>query len=135
MIKNIISPEHDSAIKHVTGKAIYTDDILEPKNLLHAAIGYSKISSGVIIKIDFTEVKNSKGVIDIITDKEIEGINEVGYDEKTGRELVFVSERYFRPAEVEELLGDSTKAQTQLNWKFKYTFDSLVEEMVNEDCK
>ena len=48
--------------KHVTGKATYTDDILEPKNLLHAAIGYSKISSGEIIEIDFTEVINSKGV-------------------------------------------------------------------------
>jgi GDPmannose 4,6-dehydratase len=63
------------------------------------------------------------------------GLDEIGYDEKTGRELIFISEKYFRPAEVEELLGDSTKAQTQLNWKFKYTFDSLVEEMVNEDCK
>ena len=41
MIKNLISIEHDSAIKHVTGKATYTDDILEPKNLLHAAIGYA----------------------------------------------------------------------------------------------
>ena len=78
MTKNLISLEHDSAIKHVTGKATYTDDILEPKNLLHAAIGYSKISSGEIIKIDFTEVINSRGVIDIITDKDIEGVNEVG---------------------------------------------------------
>ena len=73
MVKNLISLEHDSAIKHVTGKAIYTDDIIEPKNLLHAAIGYSKISCGEIIKIDFTEVINSKGVIDIITEKDIEG--------------------------------------------------------------
>jgi GDPmannose 4,6-dehydratase len=63
------------------------------------------------------------------------GLDEIGYDEKTGRELIFISEKYFRPAEVDELLGDSTKAQTELNWKFKYTFDSLVEEMVKEDCK
>ena len=56
MDNNLISLEHDSAIKHVTGRAIYTDDILEPKNLLHAAIGYSKISNGEIINIDFTEV-------------------------------------------------------------------------------
>ena len=78
LIKDNTSFEHDSAIKHVTGKATYTDDITEPKNLLHAAIGYSKISSGEIIKIDFSEVKNSKGVIDIITDRDIEGINDVG---------------------------------------------------------
>jgi GDPmannose 4,6-dehydratase len=63
------------------------------------------------------------------------GVNEVGYDEKTGRELIFVSEKYFRPAEVEELLGDSTKARTELGWYPKCTFDQLVEEMVESDCK
>ena len=63
MVKKFFTNEHDSAIKHVTGKAIYTDDILEPKNLLHAAIGYSKISSGKIIKIDFSEVIKSRGVL------------------------------------------------------------------------
>ena len=64
-----------------------------------------------------------------------EGLNEVGYDENTGRELIFISEKYFRPAEVDELLGDSTKAKEKLNWKVKYTFDKLVKEMVEEDCK
>jgi len=64
-----------------------------------------------------------------------EGVNEIGYDEKTGRELIFISERYFRPAEVEELLGDSTKARSILGWKNKYSFDQLVKEMVQEDCK
>ena len=64
-----------------------------------------------------------------------EGINEIGFDENTGKELIFVSEKYFRPAEVEELLGDSTKARTILGWKPKYTFDELVKEMVLEDCK
>jgi GDPmannose 4,6-dehydratase len=64
-----------------------------------------------------------------------EGINEIGYDEKTDRELIFISERYFRPAEVEELLGDSTKARTELGWKNNYSFDDLVKEMVEQDCK
>ena len=45
-----------------------------------------------------------------------EGVDEVGYDVNTGRELVSISEKYFRPAEVEELLGDSTKARTELGW-------------------
>ena len=63
------------------------------------------------------------------------GIEEIGYDSKTGRELIFVSEKYFRPAEVEELLGDSTKARTELGWEPKYSFDELVKEMVEEDCK
>ncbi len=61
------------------------------------------------------------------------GLEEVGYDAKSSRELIFVSEKYFRPAEVEELLGDSTKARTQLGWKPEYTFDDLVREMVDHD--
>ncbi len=73
--KNI---EHESAIKHVTGKAIYTDDISEPKNLLHAVIGYSNCSKGVIKKIDYKDVLSSEGVVDIITEKDIKGINDVG---------------------------------------------------------
>ena len=64
-----------------------------------------------------------------------EGIDEIGYDNNTGRELIFVSEKYFRPSEVEELLGDSTKSRTILGWKPDYSFDELVKEMVNADCK
>lgn len=63
------------------------------------------------------------------------GIDEIGYDKNTGKELIFISETYFRPAEVEELLGDSTKARTELGWKPEYTFDGLVKEMVESDCK
>jgi GDPmannose 4,6-dehydratase len=64
-----------------------------------------------------------------------EGINEIGFDEHSGRELIRVSERYFRPAEVEELLGDSTKVRTELGWEPKCTFDELVQEMVENDCE
>ena len=62
------------------------------------------------------------------------GLNEIGYDINTGRELIFISEKYFRPAEVEELLGDSTKARNELGWIPKCTFNQLVEEMVDADC-
>ena len=64
-----------------------------------------------------------------------QGLEEIGYDANTGRELIFVSEKYFRPAEVDELLGDSTKAKTYLGWKIEHTFNDLVREMVDEDCK
>jgi GDPmannose 4,6-dehydratase len=62
------------------------------------------------------------------------GLNEIGYDENTGKELIFISEKYFRPAEVEELLGDSTKARIELGWETTYSFDELVREMVDADC-
>ena len=63
-----------------------------------------------------------------------EGVNEIGYDEKSGKELVFISDKYFRPSEVEELLGDSTKARNELGWKPKYIFDELIKEMIDNDC-
>jgi GDPmannose 4,6-dehydratase len=63
-----------------------------------------------------------------------DGIDEIGYDKNTGSELIFVSEKYFRPAEVEELLGDSTKARNELGWIPKIGFDELVKEMVDNDC-
>jgi GDPmannose 4,6-dehydratase len=64
-----------------------------------------------------------------------EGINEIGYDLNTGRELIFISEKYFRPAEVDELLGDSTKARNELGWTPKCGFDELGRDMVETDCR
>ena len=60
-----------------------------------------------------------------------EGLHEVGFDNKTGKVLVRIDPKYFRPAEVETLLGDSTKARNELGWKPKFTFDQLVEDMCN----
>jgi GDPmannose 4,6-dehydratase len=63
-----------------------------------------------------------------------EGINEVGYDDKTGRELIFISEKYYRPAEVDILLGDPTKIKTELGWEPEYSFDDILKDMVDHDC-
>lgn len=64
-----------------------------------------------------------------------EGVDEKGYDKNTGKLLVDVNPRYFRPAEVELLWGDSTKAETKLGWKRKVSFRELVSMMVREDMK
>ncbi len=64
-----------------------------------------------------------------------EGVSEIGYDANTGKELIFISDKYFRPAEVNELLGDATKAKTLLGWKPSTTFKDLVKLMVEHDCK
>lgn len=63
-----------------------------------------------------------------------EGVNEIGYDKITGRELIFIDPKYFRPAEVEQLLGNPTKANTLLDWKSKTTLDQLVKIIVYADC-
>ena len=63
------------------------------------------------------------------------GVDEEGLDDKTGQVLVKVDPRYFRPTEVDLLLGDPTKARTVLGWKHEITFPMLVKEMVAADLK
>ena len=58
-----------------------------------------------------------------------EGMDEVGYDVFTGKEIIKVNPKYFRPAEVETLLGDATKAKEKLGWEPKISFEQLVEDM------
>jgi len=62
------------------------------------------------------------------------GAEEKGYDE-AGNVIVAVSPRYFRPTEVERLLGDFTKAREKLGWKPEICFEDLIREMVQEDLK
>jgi GDPmannose 4,6-dehydratase len=64
-----------------------------------------------------------------------EGVAEKGYHSETNEILVEVDEKYFRPTEVDLLLGDATKARTELGWKTTYTFDELVKEMVTSDLE
>jgi GDPmannose 4,6-dehydratase len=59
-----------------------------------------------------------------------EGLDEFGFDLNTQRTVIKVNDRYFRPAEVESLLGDATKAKEKLGWEPKTTFKELVEDMV-----
>ncbi|MEO5328778.1 MAG: GDP-mannose 4,6-dehydratase [Magnetococcus sp. THC-1_WYH] len=63
------------------------------------------------------------------------GVDEVGLDVKTGRVIVRVDPRYFRPTEVDNLLGDPTKAREKLGWKPRISFKELVQEMVAQDLK
>jgi len=69
---------HDSAKKHVSGYANYTDDIDEPNGTLYGAVGWSKEAHALIKKIDLKEVRSSEGVITVITAKDIPGRNDVG---------------------------------------------------------
>lgn len=73
--------------------------------------------------------------LDIEIEWKGQGVDEIGIDKKTGKEIIKVDPKYFRPAEVDLLLGDPTKAKTILGWEPKYTFQSLVKEMVAFDLE
>ena len=61
------------------------------------------------------------------------GVGEKGYDEDTGKLIVAVDPRYFRPTEVETLLGDPTKAKEKLGWEPSTSLEDLISEMMEND--
>ena len=61
------------------------------------------------------------------------GLNEVG--SFNGQDIIKVDPRYFRPTEVESLIGDASKAKDKLNWVPKISFEQLVKEMIDQDLK
>ena len=63
------------------------------------------------------------------------GLKEVGYDKKNGKIYVKIDPVYFRPTDVDELRGDSSKAKRELNWKPRTNFKELVSEMMSSDLK
>ena len=82
---------------------------------------------------EFVEVAFQE--VGIILEWQGEGVNEVGVDKKTGNILVKIDPRYFRPTEVDLLIGEPMKANTQLGWKPKTNFRELVKLMMDYDIK
>ena len=71
--------EHDSAIKHVTGKAVYVDDLPEPRNLLHVQLGLSDRAHARIIGMNLDAVKSAPGVVRVFTAIDVDGSNDFGH--------------------------------------------------------
>lgn len=82
---------------------------------------------------EFVETAFAKAGIDV--EFSGEGMNEIGKDKATGKVVVKVNPDFFRPAEVDILIGDPTKADTVLGWERKIKFDELVERMVKNDLE
>ena len=74
-------------------------------------------------------------LLDIKLDWQGKGVNEKGIDIKTGRILIEVNPKYYRPLDVNYLKGDPTKARKLINWKPKVSFDELIKIMINADLK
>lgn len=90
------------------------------------------LATGVTTTIrDFCKMAFAELGIDI--EFKGEGVEEVGIDNATGKVLIEVDPRYFRPTEVDLLLGDSSKARKELGWLPKYDLPALVKEMITED--
>ena len=73
---------HDSAHKHVSGQAIYIDDMPEPAGTLHGCLGLSTVAHGTIRKMDLSAVRSAPGVVDVLTGHDMPGVNDIS---PTGR--------------------------------------------------
>ncbi len=92
------------------------------------------IATGIQYSVrDF--VNAAANELDIKIDWQGQGVKEKGFSQETGKCIVAVDPRYFRPTEVETLLGDPSKAKNKLGWEPKIRFDELVAEMVREDLQ
>ena len=80
-------------------------------------------------------VTRAAAEIDLQLEWKGEGINEIAVDVDSGSQIVGIDERYFRPTEVETLLGDASKARKALNWRPEISFGELVAEMMAQDLE
>ncbi|QFT84892.1 putative xanthine dehydrogenase subunit D [Halomonas sp. THAF12] len=69
---------HESAVKHVTGRAPYIDDIATPANALHVAVGFSPVAHGRLTRLDLDGVRDAPGVVDVITLADVPGHTDIG---------------------------------------------------------
>ena len=79
-------------------------------------------------KLNWNQKGNNKAII-----WEGSGVNEIGRRADTKQIVVRIDPRYFRPTEVDELLGDSSKAKNKLGWEPKTSLEELIEEMISKD--
>jgi xanthine dehydrogenase large subunit len=68
---------HDSAHKHVTGEAVYIDDMPEPAGTLHGCLGLSTMAHGAIVAMDLSAVRAAPGVVDVLIAGDIPGVNDI----------------------------------------------------------
>ncbi len=73
-----VAVPHDSAAKHVSGEALYIDDLPEPAGMLHAAVGLSARAHAEIVRMDLNKVRGAPGVVTVVTAQDIPGVNDVG---------------------------------------------------------
>jgi GDPmannose 4,6-dehydratase len=88
------------------------------------------------VKIDFRgEGTNEKGIVESIDSRKISDLGIEVPHVQPGDQVIEIDPAYFRPTEVDELIGDPSKAQKLLNWKPKHTFEELVREMTLSDLE
>ena len=116
---------HDSAIKQVTGRAEYTDDLDEPHGLLHAYLGLSKCAHGRIANMDLDEVRRSPGVVGVLTVEDLPGDNDVSANGKHDDPIFAEGEVLFWGQPMFAVVAETRDLARRAAAKAKITYDEL----------
>ena len=116
---------HDSAHKHVTGEAVYIDDMAEPAGTLHACLGLSTVTHGKILGMDLSAVRAAPGVVDVLTGHDVPGENDIS---PTGRhdEPILATEKVeFFGQPIFAVVAETREAARRACLKAKVTYEEL----------
>ena len=116
---------HDSAAKHVTGRAEYTDDLNEPYGLIHAYLGLSQCAHGTITDMDFSETLAQPGVIGVLTAKDIPGINDVSANGKKDDPIFAENTVLFWGQPVFAVIAETRDQARRAAHKARISYDAL----------
>ena len=116
---------HDSAIKHVTGRAEYTDDLPEPHGLIHAYLGLSHCAHGTITGMDFTDTLAAPGVLGVLTAEDLPGVNDVSPNGKDDDPVFADGEVLFWGQPVFAVIAETRDQARRAAHKAKITYDDL----------
>lgn len=116
---------HDSAHKHVTGQAEYTDDIAEPVGTLHAYLGLSTVAHGEIVSADYADVLTQPGVVGVLTASDIPGANDVSPTHLHDEPIFAEGEVQFHGQPVFAVIAESRDAARRAAQKAKINYRAL----------
>ncbi|SCY01700.1 xanthine dehydrogenase molybdopterin binding subunit [Paracoccus tibetensis] len=116
---------HDSAIKHVTGRAEYTDDLPEPAGLIHAYLGLSQCAHGRITAMDFSATLASPGVIGVMTAADIPGVNDISPNGKNDDPILADGLVQFHGQPVFAVIAETRDEARRAAHKAKIAYDPL----------
>lgn len=116
---------HDSAVKHVTGRAEYTDDLPEPAGLIHAYLGLSRCAHGRITGMDFSETLASPGVIGVMTAADIPGVNDISPNGKNDDPILADGLVQFHGQPVFAVIAETRDQARRAAHKAKIDYDPL----------
>jgi len=116
---------HDSAHKHVTGEAVYIDDMPEPAGTLHACLGLSTVAHGKILGMDLSAVRQCPGVVDVLTGHDVPGENDVSPTGRHDEPLLATEKVEFFGQPVFAVIAETREAARRACGKAKVDYEEL----------